>query len=68
MCSSNCQSYYVRGLNFGDRGLLPKEEAESVKKAFEAQEKLKTAIRWLRRLEKEFPGCLNEDAIDKHLS
>ena len=28
---------------------------------------LETSIRWLRRLEKEHPGCLNEDAIDKHL-
>lgn len=29
---------------------------------------LETAIRWLRRLEKEYPGCLNDSAIDKHLT
>lgn len=29
--------------------------------------KLETAIRWLRRLEKQYPGCLNPDAIDAHL-
>ncbi len=29
---------------------------------------LETAVRWLRRLEVEYPGCLNEDAIGKHLT
>lgn len=28
---------------------------------------LETAVRWLKRLEQEHPGCLNDDAIDKHL-
>ena len=32
-----------------------------------ATEKLATAIRWLRRLEKQYPGCINADAIEKHL-
>jgi hypothetical protein len=31
------------------------------------KERLDTAVRWLRRLEQEHPGCLNPDAIDKHL-
>lgn len=31
------------------------------------REALETAVQWLRRLEKEHPGCLNDDAIDKHL-
>ena len=35
--------------------------------AKELFEGLETAIRWLRRLEREYPGCLNDDAIDKHL-
>jgi hypothetical protein len=30
-------------------------------------EMVETAIRWLRRLEREYPGCLNADAIEKHL-
>lgn len=31
------------------------------------QTRLDNAIRWLRRLEGEYPGCLNQDAIEKHL-
>lgn len=34
----------------------------------ELMEKLERAIKWLRRLEKDYPGCLNDDAIEKHLS
>lgn len=37
------------------------------KSSYKLQESLKTAIRWLRRLEQEYPKCLNEDAITKHL-
>lgn len=33
----------------------------------EVEERLTTAIRWLRRIEVEHPGSINEDAIDKHL-
>lgn len=33
----------------------------------ELVESLERAVRWLRRLEGEYPGCLNPDAIEKHL-
>ena len=33
----------------------------------DADKRLATAVRWLRRLEREHPGCLNPGAIEKHL-
>ena len=52
-------------------GGIDKEEqkanAKLIVAAPELLEALETAVRWLRRLETEYKGCLNEDAIDKHL-
>ncbi len=31
------------------------------------RETLQRAIKWLRRIEAEYPGCLNDDAISRHL-
>ena len=36
-------------------------------KVAELLEALERATQWLRRLEKEYPKCLNDDAIEKHL-
>jgi len=41
---------------------------EMVEENKSLKERLGTAIAWLRRLEREYPGCLNEGAIDHHLT
>jgi hypothetical protein len=33
----------------------------------ELVETLDRAVRWLRRIQREYPGSVNDDAIDKHL-
>lgn len=43
---------------------LVKSRAE----VLDLQERLATAVRWLRRLEAEYPGCLNEGAIERHIT
>lgn len=42
-------------------------DARLIVAAPDLAEGLEMAIRWLRRLEQEHPGCLNGDAISKHL-
>lgn len=45
--------------------------ADLLKKALNEKaslfDRLNKAIHWLRRLEEEYPGCINKDAIAKHL-
>ena len=44
-----------------------REAAKAMNSHSELINALETAIRWLRRLEDGYPGCLNDDAIAKHL-
>lgn len=44
------------------------EHYSKVECAKNLKNSLGIAVRWLRRLEKEYPGCLNEGAIDRHIS
>lgn len=40
---------------------------EIAQKLTRVEERLATAIRWLKRIEIEYPGSINEGAIKKHL-